>query len=639
MPRLWIAAIIAVLAALGIAPAAAQAHVTSSTITSWVSSDGHTPANDPYLLYTPNPPAPTLTVKGQANVESPIDTVDVDCSYGSGPTVVPLATGVPVSGGTFTATVSSTNFQKLVGHACQLRALDHADATKTAAAGPQLAVSETDYVSVASGQPNNGSKPYNFYLNATTLTGTVAWSAPGTPSRNGINPLSCGGPNLSPIDSSFNVGNPAIDCAGALMSDDLGVWGGRSEVQIDGRNAYDAAAAQALFAAKSGPTPTPASQTLAGFPSLSTSVRWDPASGLMSSTSTESWAACDGPNSELPTYATCPDFTPTGVQLQRTTTTGDGGRVATVTDTWSSTDGKSHSLDLLYDDYAGLLGNADSERGWEFPGQSSFAQYTKGSSVPAPATVPASILMRTNVSAADGNPNEGFGAITFGSAPSGLRFASGSELEERRTVMVPTGGSASLSYVYSVGYSLADVTGLAMNGQDRFQPAAVQIASPADGATVSTASATVTGTAFAGSGITSLVVGGQTVPVAPDGTWSAQMPLNPGANTITAVATDRAGAATQTQVTVFYQSPPSSSSLPPTPTPTPVVAKCHVPRTKGMKLRGAEKALRKAHCRVGKVKHVSSRKLARGRVMSTTPHAGRWLPAGAKIEVFVSKGP
>ena len=58
-----------------------------------------------------------------------------------------------------------------------------------------------------------------------------------------------------------------------------------------------------------------------------------------------------------------------------------------------------------------------------------------------------------------------------------------------------------------------------------------------------------------------------------------------------------------------------------------------------MKLDAAEKALRKAGCRIGKVKHVSSRKLGRGRVMSTTPHAGRWLPHGSKIEMFVSKGP
>ena len=63
-----------------------------------------------------------------------------------------------------------------------------------------------------------------------------------------------------------------------------------------------------------------------------------------------------------------------------------------------------------------------------------------------------------------------------------------------------------------------------------------------------------------------------------------------------------------------------------------------MPRVKGMKLPAAEKALRRAHCKVGKVKHVSSRKTRRGRVMSTTPHAGRQLRAGSKVELIVSKG-
>ena len=278
-----------------------------------------------------------------------------------------------------------------------------------------------------------------------------------------------------------------------------------------------------------------------------------------------------------------------------------------------------------------MFGNADGERGWQFPGQGGFTQYAADAPVPASGSAPGSILVHTNVSAADGDPSEGYGAITFGQAPAGFRFASPSELEEDQLLTVPAGGTASLSYVYSIGTSLADVNGLGMAAQDRFEPAAVHITPPSGGATVSTADVTLTGSATAGSGITSLVVGGQSVPVTPGGAWSAQVPLSPGANTITALATDRAGATTQDQVTVVYQPP----TAPPPPLP---VAKCHVPRVKGMKLRAAEKALRKAHCKVGKVKHVSSRKLARGRVMSTTPRAGRRLRAGSKIEMFVSKG-
>ncbi len=197
---------------------------------------------------------------------------------------------------------------------------------------------------------------------------------------------------------------------------------------------------------------------------------------------------------------------------------------------------------------------------------------------------------------------------------------------------MPAGGSTSLSYVYSVGYSLADVTSSGFTAQDSLQAPAVTITSPPSGTTVSTPTVMLAGTATAGSGVRSLVVGGQTVPVGPGGAWSASVALNPGANTITAIATDGAGASTEAEVTVVYQ-PPAQ----PAPASSPV--RCKVPRVKGMKLTAAEKALRRAHCKVGKVKHVSSHKLARGRVMSSTPRAGRRRPAGSKVELFVSKGP
>jgi hypothetical protein len=338
----------------------------------------------------------------------------------------------------------------------------------------------------------------------------------------------------------------------------------------------------------------------------------------------ESLVSCHGTDPYKPiTIAACPSFDDTGIRLTRTTTTSDGGRVVTLTDTWSSTDGNSHSLDLLYDDYSGTPANA---QGWQFPGQSGFTQYAAGASAPAPSSAPGSILVHTDVNAPDGDPSQGFGAITFGQAPTGLRFATSTELEEHQLLTVPAGGAASLSYVYSIALTLADINALALTAQDRFEPASVQITSPADGTTVSTSTVALSGIATAGSGVTSLLVGGQAVPVTPGGTWSAQVPLSPGANTITALATDGAGATAQSQVTVVYQPP------------APPVVKCHVPRVKGMKLPAAERALRRAHCRVGKVKHVSSPKLARGRVMDTKPRAGRRLRAGTKIELFVSKG-
>jgi serine/threonine-protein kinase len=66
--------------------------------------------------------------------------------------------------------------------------------------------------------------------------------------------------------------------------------------------------------------------------------------------------------------------------------------------------------------------------------------------------------------------------------------------------------------------------------------------------------------------------------------------------------------------------------------------RCKVPKTKGMKLAAAEKAIRKAHCKVGTVKKVKSRMVRKGRVMHTMPHAGHVLRAESKIDLFVSKG-
>jgi hypothetical protein len=643
LPRLWIAAIIATIAVLGLAPAAAQATVTTTNITSWTSDNSGTPPNSPYLISYDNQPT-RMVVTGTAHGALTSDRVDIVCYSGASSQFKTLATNLAVhADGSFTTNTgnSAPQLSQIAGRACRLRAVPHNGAgtgDKSVFAGPNLAISETALLPTISGGPNNGA-PYNFYVNGVTFTATAAWKAPGTPAASGAG--ACGGPYAAPVDPAFDVGNFPIDCVGSLFGDDLGTFGGRSEVVIDGRNAYDPAAAQGLIPRTGGLDN--GSQDLPGFPdptgdpstdkSLKVSVDFDPSSGQISSTMTEFFVSCHGTDPYKPlSIVACPSFDQTGVKLTRVTTTSDGGKVITLNDTWSSTDGQSHTLDLLYDDYAGVAGNAAGERGWQFPGQSGFSQYAADSSVPASGSAPGSILLRTNVSASDGDPNEGYGAITFGHAPAGLRFAGPSELEENQLLTVPASGTASLSYVYSIAASQADITGLAMAAQDRFQPAAVRIASPADGTTVSSPNVTLTGTAAAGSGIKSLVVGGQAVPVASDGTWSAQVPLSSGSNPVTAVATDGAGATTQAQVTVVYQ-PPASP-----PPPPPVVAKCHVPRVKGMKLRAAEKALSNAHCKVGKVKHVSSRKLARGRVMSTTPRAGRRLPAGTKIEVFVSNG-
>jgi hypothetical protein len=615
--RLFTAVIAAAIAALAIVPAVARATVTSSQITSWITyGQGGGVSNASYLISDDTPTAgnfPTgLAVSGTAPGAGASDRVDIVCFYGQGAgaghSVLVSNVAVTRSGQTAAFATSTGSaapaLRAIAGHACRLRAIPAGGESSDdipAFAGPQIAVSEAGLPSATiSGHP------YDFFVDGTTFTGYAAWGSAG----------SCG-PYSAPLDPSFGMGNFAINCMGSLLAGDLPGGGSRSEVQVDGHNAYDAASAEAAFGG---------TESLTNFPSLTASVNWDPATGLASSQSTESWVVCPGLSSYPPTLEACPSFAPSGVQLQRDVGMSDGGQVVTMTDTWSSTDGNAHTLDLLYDDYVGLKAST-AQRGYQFPGQSGFTPYGAGATVPGPSAAPGSILVRTNLAAPDGDPSEAAGAITFSSAPAGFAFVSNNEFEEHQILRVPAGGSVRQTYIYSTGYSVADAEALAHAAQDRIESPAIAITSPAGGATVSTPTVTVSGLAASGSGISSLVVGGQPVSVGPGAAWSAQVPLRPGANTITAIATDDAGATAQAHVAVVYQ-----------PSPTPAAARCKVPRTKGMKLPAAEKAIRRAHCRVGKIKKKRSRKIRRGRVVGSSPPAGRKLAVGAKIELFVSKG-
>ena len=59
----------------------------------------------------------------------------------------------------------------------------------------------------------------------------------------------------------------------------------------------------------------------------------------------------------------------------------------------------------------------------------------------------------------------------------------------------------------------------------------------------------------------------------------------------------------------------------------------------GKKLAKAKVAIRRHHCRVGKVhRKISSRRL-KGKVIHQSPRAGRRLANGHKVNLVVGKGP
>ena len=71
--------------------------------------------------------------------------------------------------------------------------------------------------------------------------------------------------------------------------------------------------------------------------------------------------------------------------------------------------------------------------------------------------------------------------------------------------------------------------------------------------------------------------------------------------------------------------------------PPPV--KCKVPKVVGLKLLKAKAKIRRAHCRVGKVRKKFSTRRKKGKVVAQRPKAGRTLAAGTKVALTVGKGP
>jgi Ca2+-binding RTX toxin-like protein len=77
---------------------------------------------------------------------------------------------------------------------------------------------------------------------------------------------------------------------------------------------------------------------------------------------------------------------------------------------------------------------------------------------------------------------------------------------------------------------------------------------------------------------------------------------------------------------------------PPPPPPPPPTVHCVVPKVKGKLLGAAELAIRRGHCRVGRITRAYSAKVKKNHVISQTPAAGRSLAQNGKVSLLVSKG-
>jgi hypothetical protein len=149
----------------------------------------------------------------------------------------------------------------------------------------------------------------------------------------------------------------------------------------------------------------------------------------------------------------------------------------------------------------------------------------------------------------------------------------------------------------------------------------------------------------------------------PESATNAVTPTPPAQTTTAATTTTPAPPTTTTTTTftttVFATTTPTTTSTPVTTTTqtqtrtqtqtqttttvagpkTRKVVRCLVPSVHGLTLRSAKARIRARHCGVGRVKtRVSGRKL-RGRVVAQTPRAGSLHTKGARVTLWLGRGP
>jgi hypothetical protein len=542
-----LAGAIFLLALIGGPIAVASAEVTASQITS--------PASPAYTLTdeTPPPHQTTFTVTGTTTGSG---NVALRCYYGIGPNeYTVLFKEVTPSGNAFSVEVTT---EELYEGPCVLRAVPvgnnephplgtAGEEAKDPFQGPRVGNSYFELDASAK-------TTYGYELELNTLSSYLNIDAAGN----------CG------LDSSNLLAPETLarseylfDCNGGLYDEEPVASGKatRSEIQVDGANAYSPAAANGVqrkieeeLTAKKEPL-----VPVADAPQVTVTKTFESASALATIHESDPIVKCSPePAVFPPTAASCKEFVSTGVQLERTWQTSQADRVASMTDEWSSTDGAAHSLSAIYDQ--AFVANEKEGASYRFPGTSAFTTTATGQLVGLPAGGAAIYYKEDAATPVDGDDAHPQGAIVYDRAPSEpLSFREGtheaskySEFEMPYQATVPASGAYTVRMTFVQAYALAEVQSLAAAALATYQPPALTISSPASGTAVSTSSVTVSGTATASAGTPSLTVAGHAVSVSAGGAWSTSVALAKGANTITAVATDQAGLSTGRSIAVTY---------------------------------------------------------------------------------------
>jgi hypothetical protein len=448
----------------------ANAAVTSSHVT--------VPSSPSFFQENQNntmDPAHQITISGTTTNNGTAGNVDLVCTFQntSGTSDSTIQSNVPVGpSGSFTFSGPVPNFER----ACVIRAVPAGGPLPTDLSpftGPTVGLGGF-FLSKLTAGPNTGNV-FTFDDQAAQLTGAGNYHSLGGGGIFDAFPIQ---PGTLVLGADMYFGGDYVSDANA----------DRSDLEIDGVPAYAAATAEDLITG---------SENFSGLPSITFSTSQDPTTGDLTVHESETLVKCEPAPATYPATATsCTSFASTGVKFERTIVQDQGGRQAHFTDTYSSSDGQAHSLDLRYGQD---FDNADA--GFNFPwvDGGSYNTHAAGDTIAPPPSAPATVFVNFDNTKSSGDLTSAQGAITFAQAPSALNFlAKGLSATNGDTHLfasfarsIPAGGSATLRTAYSWAYTIADAHTLAATAEQSFT---------APGATTGSASSiTTTGASVSGS--------------------------------------------------------------------------------------------------------------------------------------------
>jgi Glucodextranase, domain B len=449
---LAVAALLVSSAAIGLPAGAADRPWTSITTPKAAGQSIH-------QFYDLLGPAPALFVSGTAH-----NTIQVDiyCFYdhdtlihtsgSSGPTPLNGNTPVPIQpDGTF-----STSIEAPDGEPCTLRAIPssvvlsfvqlNVQTYQTFAyvgsfTGPRFYVGGHEVVE------NTSSTPINAAELAAQPRAVVVYTAQDAGGAFALYPVEDFAGWISKTIGQDMLGvRPTNATVGNGLAD-------RSEVVVDGNNAYLPSTLDTLVADHST------------VPPLSAQMTRSATTGELSMTATAPLRWCAG----YPATNPCAPQ-PTGVSWVRTARSSLNGALTIVHDTFKSTDGRRHTVALEL--RTGL--RPDGVIGIRRPGQSTFSTPADGTTVNAMPTGAHTVFATNDLHGTDGTPNHVVWGLTYSAKPqffyAGDDFANDGVyvFAYRYTLTVPAGGSVKRAFAASTAFSSATASAVSTTAQKAF---------------------------------------------------------------------------------------------------------------------------------------------------------------------------